>query len=193
VSVHSSLSSSFLSPTSDAAAPSDPRRGRTRGMGRSPRPAGPHTEGPVCAHAHESNPAPGRDSPFCPRVVRPCIVAGAEEAGATSAALSVKVGADWGIRLDVRGTGLQRQGKAETRAPKPPTPIGVFPFFTSERAVRGREKARRRCVEPRRNTAHRSAADAPRPEFATAVTRRGEEAVCAGGGAGLGAGTSTPP
>jgi hypothetical protein len=44
----------------------------------------------------------------------------------TLAARPVKAGADWGFRLDVRGTGLQRQGKAETRAPKPPIAIGFF-------------------------------------------------------------------
>jgi hypothetical protein len=74
-----------------------------------------------------------------PHAVRPYILAGAEEAGAATATRPVKAGADWGFRLDVRGTRLQRQGEVETRAPKPPTPIGVFPFFTSERAVRGRE------------------------------------------------------
>jgi hypothetical protein len=71
----------FLSPTSDSHRTGRPRRGRAHGMGRSPRPAGPHAEGPVCAHEHESNPAPGRECPFCPRGVCPCIVAGAEEAG----------------------------------------------------------------------------------------------------------------
>jgi hypothetical protein len=149
----SSLSSSFLSPASDAAAPGDPHRSRARAgwdarpfrLARTPRGR--------CAHARESNLAPGRDFPFCPHIARTCVLAGAEGAGAASAARPVQARADWGFRPDVRGTGLQRQERAATRTPKPPTPIGVFPFFTSERAVRGREKACRRCVEPREGAA----------------------------------------
>jgi hypothetical protein len=137
-------------------------------------------------------PGPGAGIPLLPPRRAPLHRSWRGGSRATSAARPVQARIDWGFRPDVRGTELQRQGKAATRAPKPPTPIGVFPFFTSEHAVRGREKARRRCVEPRRNPAHRSAADTPRPESATAVTRRGEEAICTWGGAGPGAGTSTP-
>jgi hypothetical protein len=124
MSVNSSLSPSFPPSPRIRAAPGDPRRGRALGMGRTPRPAGLHAEGPVRAHARESNPAPGRDFPFYPRAARPCILAGTEGAGAASAAQPVQDGADWGFHPDVRGTRLQRQGKAATRAPKTPTPLG---------------------------------------------------------------------
>jgi hypothetical protein len=66
----------------------------------------------------------------------------------------------------------QRQGPkargAETRAPKPPTPIGVFPFlFSSESAVRGREKGAppvRRAEERRGHTGTPTTCQGRRPQ-----------------------------
>jgi hypothetical protein len=78
----------------------------------------------MCTRARESNPAQGGIFLICPRAARPCNLACAEEGGATSAARTVKAGAAWGFRSDARGAWLQRQGEAETWAPKPPTPLG---------------------------------------------------------------------
>jgi hypothetical protein len=93
-------------------------------MGRPSRPASPHAEGPARTRTREANPTQGGIYLICSRAARPCNLAYAEEGGATSVAWTVKAGAAWGFRSDARGAGLQRQGEAETRVPKPPTPLG---------------------------------------------------------------------
>jgi hypothetical protein len=80
----------------------------------------------VRAHAHESNPAPGQDSPFCPRVVRPCIVAGAEEAGATSAARPVKVGQIGAFASTFVAPGFKGRGRLRPGRPSHQPPLGFF-------------------------------------------------------------------
>jgi hypothetical protein len=94
-------------------------------MGQPPRRASPHARQGTGAHARTRvEPDHGGIFLICPRAVRPCNLACAEMGGATSAARTVKSGATWGFRIDARGAGLQKQGEAETRVPKPPTPLG---------------------------------------------------------------------
>jgi hypothetical protein len=64
--------------------------------------------------------------------------------------------------------GSKARGRAETRTPKPPTPIGVFPFlFSSESAERGREKGApplRRAEERRGHTGTPTTCQGRRPQ-----------------------------
>jgi hypothetical protein len=83
---------------------------------RARRGAGAHT------HANQTRPWGGISS-FAP-ASRPCVLAGAEGASAASAARPVRARVVWGFRPDDRSTGLQRQKRAATRTPKPPTPLG---------------------------------------------------------------------
>jgi hypothetical protein len=194
VSPASSLSSSFLCPASDVAALGDLCRSRARGMGCSPVRLARTPRG-RCARMPTSWTRP-RDgnSPFAP--LRAPLHRSWR--GGSRRRLSRPAGPSQGsLGLSPRSPRHQASKVRQGRGPsaQATNPHWGFPIFTSEHAVRGRERARRHrhCVEPRRYAVHRSAADAPRPESATTVTRRGEEAVCAWGGAGLGAGTSTPP
>jgi hypothetical protein len=107
VSAASSLSSSFLCPASDAAAPGDLRCSRARGMDACPS-IWPARRGGGARARPRVGPGPGTGIPLLPRAARPRIEAGAEEAGAASAARLVRARAVWGFRLEVCGIGLQR-------------------------------------------------------------------------------------
>jgi hypothetical protein len=100
------------------------------------------------AHARARvGPSQGGFFLFCPRVARPCSLACAEEAGATSAARAVKAGVAWGFRIDACGAGLQKQGEAETPGAQATNPFGVFDsfFFLCVRADRGEAPPLRRA------------------------------------------------
>jgi hypothetical protein len=166
MSVNSSLSPSFPPSPRIRAAPGDPRRGRALGMGRT---------------RTRVEPGPGAGLPLLPPRRTPLHLGWH---GGSRCRLGRPAGPSRGrLGLSPRRSRHQASKAREVCDPSAQAtyPIGVFPFFfSSEHAVRGGRRGRHRCVEPRRNAAHRSAADAPRPESATAVTRRGVEAVCAG-------------
>jgi hypothetical protein len=75
--------------------------------------------------------------------------------------------------------------RGQASAGHPPTRIGVLPLSSvRRRKVRREWKVGEKGGGRGEARPHRDAADAPRPETATAATRRGEEAVRVGEGAG---------